>query len=60
LDITTINLKDPYYFKPWQALLKNEGLFVENIEDITETIGIFDEEELIATGSYNENVNSSK
>jgi len=56
LDITTVNLKDPYYFKPWQALLKNEGLFVENIEDITETIGIFDEEELIATGSYNENV----
>jgi len=53
---TTINLKDPYYFKQWQQLIQSEGLFIENLDDITETIGIYENDKLIATGSYYENV----
>jgi len=53
---TTINLKDPYYFKQWQQLIQSEGLFIENLDDITETIGIYEDDKLIATGSYYENV----
>ena len=51
-----MNLKDPYYYKQWQTLIQNEGLFIENIDDITETLGIYDGDKLIATGSYFENI----
>lgn len=56
MEITNLNLNDPYYLKQWQDLIKNEGLFIENIDDITETIGLYEDDKLIATGSYFENV----
>jgi len=37
-------------------LIQSEGLFIENLDDITETIGIYENDKLIATGSYYENV----
>ncbi|WP_166667182.1 [citrate (pro-3S)-lyase] ligase [Companilactobacillus nuruki] len=56
MDITTLNLKDNYYYQQWQNLVQNEGLVIENLADITETLGIYDGDKLIATGSYFENV----
>lgn len=56
MDTITINLNDRYYYKQWQSLVQSEGLYIENIADITETIGIYDGDKLIATGSYFENV----
>lgn len=56
METTTLNLKDPYYYKQWQNLIQNEGLVIENLDDITETIGIYEDDKLIATGSYFENV----
>ncbi|APU71935.1 [citrate (pro-3S)-lyase] ligase [Companilactobacillus crustorum] len=53
---TTLNLKDSYYYKQWQSLIQNEGLVIENLDDITETFGIYEDDKLIATGSYFENV----
>jgi len=56
LDIRTLNLKDPYYYQQWQGLIQSEGLFIENLDDITETLGIYEDDKLVATGSYYENV----
>lgn len=56
MDTTSLNLKDPYYYKQWQTLIEGEGLFIENLDDITETLGIYDGDQLVATGSYFENV----
>jgi Citrate lyase synthetase len=56
LETTTLNLKDPYYYQQWQNLIQSEGLYIENINDISETLGIYDDDKLIATGSYYENV----
>lgn len=56
MDTTTLNLNDPYYYQQWQSLIQSEGLFIEDIADITETLGIYDGDKLIATGSYYENV----
>jgi len=56
LETITLDLKDQYYYQQWQELVTHEGLVIENIDDITSTIGIFDGEKLVATGSYFENV----
>ncbi|CAJ1181607.1 [Citrate [pro-3S]-lyase] ligase [Companilactobacillus crustorum] len=56
METTTLNLKDSYYYKQWQSLIQNEGLVIENLDDITETFGIYEDDKLIATGSYFENV----
>lgn len=56
MDTTTINLNDSYYYKQWKSLVESEGLVIENLADITETFGIYEDEKLIATGSYFENV----
>lgn len=56
METTTLNLKDPYYYQQWQDLIQSEGLYIENIDDISETLGIYDGDKLIATGSYYENV----
>lgn len=56
MEITTLDLKDSYYYKQWQVLIEKEGLVIENLDDITETFGIYEDDELIATGSYFENV----
>lgn len=56
MDTTIINLKDPYYYKQWQTLIQNEGLVIENLDTITETLGIYEGDQLIATGSYFGNV----
>ncbi|GEO63831.1 [citrate (pro-3S)-lyase] ligase [Companilactobacillus nantensis] len=56
MEITTLDLKDFYYYEQWQSLVEKEGLVIENLDDITETLGIYEDDELIATGSYFENV----
>ncbi len=56
MEITTLDLKDSYYYEQWQVLIEKEGLVIENLDDITETFGIYEDDELIATGSYFENV----
>lgn len=56
MDISTLNLKDSYYYKQWQSLVQSEGLVIESLDEITETIGLYDGDKLIATGSYFENV----
>ena len=56
LDTIKMDLSDPYYYQQWKKLIENEGLYIENLDDITETIGIYDEDKLIATGSYFNNV----
>jgi len=56
LEIISLNLKDPYYYQQWEQLIQNEGLFIENLTDITATLGIYEDDKLIATGSYFENV----
>lgn len=56
MEITTLDLKDSYYYEQWQSLIEKEGLVIENLDDITETLGIYEDDELIATGSYFENV----
>ena len=56
METTTLNLNDPYYYQQWEQLIQSEGLFIENLADITETLGIYEDDKLIATGSYYENV----
>ncbi|MBL3531470.1 [citrate (pro-3S)-lyase] ligase [Companilactobacillus zhachilii] len=56
MEITTLDLKDSYYYEQWQVLIEKEGLVIENLDDITETFGIYEDDELIATGSCFENV----
>lgn len=56
METTTLNLTDPYYYQQWEQLIQSEGLFIENLADITETLGIYEDDKLIATGSYYENV----
>lgn len=56
METTTLNLKDPYYYKQWQTLIQSEGLVIENLADISETLGIYQDDQLIATGSFFQNV----
>lgn len=56
MDTTILNLKDPYYYDQWKDLIQHEGLFIESLDEITETLGIYEGDQLIATGSYYENV----
>lgn len=53
-----LNLKEPHYYKQWAALLTQEG--IEGLPqvpvDVDGCLGIFEDQQLIATGAYQKNV----
>jgi [citrate (pro-3S)-lyase] ligase len=57
-DVKRVNLKNPYYLKKWENLLQKVDIQVStevSIDDIT-CVGVFEADQLIATGSFQENI----